>query len=94
MQVCTAVTRTSKNGVVRGRRQAVSVYDALKAVTIDAAFLNFEEHVKGSIVPGKYADFVILDRDPLDVPAEEIKHIQVLSTIVGGREIYSSDNRD
>ncbi len=94
VQVCTAVTRTSKNGMVRGRRQAVSVYDALKAVTIDAAFLNFEEHVKGSIAPGKYADFVILDRDPLDVPAEEIKHIQVLSTIVGGREIYSSDNRD
>lgn len=88
LQVQIAVTRTSRSGSVRGRHQAISAYSALKAVTIDAAFLNFEENVKGSLAPGKYADFVILERSPLAVPGNEIKDIKILSTIVGGREVY------
>ena len=88
VQVGLAVTRTSRAGTVRGRHQALSAWRALKAVTIDAAFLNFEEHCKGSIRPGKYADFVVLDRNPLSVPGEEIKDIKVLTTIVGGRDAY------
>lgn len=88
LQVQIAVTRTSRSGATRGRHQAVSVHTALRAVTIDAAFLNGEEHVKGSLAPGKYADFVILERNPLAVPADEIKDIPVVATIVGGREVY------
>ena len=88
LQVQIAVTRTSRSGATRGRHQAVSVHAALRAVTIDAAFLNGEEHVKGSLAPGKYADFVILERNPLAVPADEIKDIPVVATIVGGREVY------
>lgn len=88
LQVQIAVTRTSRSGAVRGRHQAISVHAALRAVTIDAAFLNGEENVKGSLAPGKYADFVILERNPLAVPADEIKDIPVVATIVGGREVY------
>lgn len=88
LQVQIAVTRTSRSGKVRGRHQSVSVYAALRAVTCDAAFLNGEENVKGSLAPGKYADFVILERSPLAVPADEIQDIPVLATIVGGREVY------
>ena len=89
-QVGVAVTRRSRSGVVRGRHQAVGAYAALRAVTIDAAFLNGEEVVKGSLAPGKYADFVVLDRNPLAVPPLEIKHIHVLATIVGGRDVYTA----
>lgn len=90
VQVCLAVTRTSRAGTVRSRHQAISPYRALRAVTIDAAFLNFEENIKGSLRPGKYADFVILDRNPLEVPGEEIKNIKVLTTIVGGHDVYQT----
>lgn len=89
VEVCMAATRMSCHGRVWGRRQAIGVWEALRAVTIDAAYLNFEEHVKGSLAPGKYADFTILDKSPLDAPPDEIKNIKVLSTLVGGREVYA-----
>lgn len=86
---CTAVTRTSRKGTVYGPDQAVTVMSALKAVTIHAAFLNFEEHVKGSLTPGKYADMVLLAENPLTVAPEYIKDIAVLRTYVGGDVVYS-----
>lgn len=89
IQVCTAVTRTSRKGTVYGPDQAVTVMSALKAVTIHAAFLNFEEHVKGSLTPGKYADMVLLAENPLTVAPEHIKDIAVLRTYVGGDVVYS-----
>ena len=89
IQVCTAVTRTSRKGTVYGPDQAVTVMSALRAVTIHAAFLNFEEHVKGSLTPGKYADMVLLAENPLTVAPEHIKDIAVLRTYVGGDVVYS-----
>lgn len=89
-QVGVAVTRTSRTGTVRGRHQAIGAYEALRAVTIDAAFLNGEEAVKGSLAPGKYADFVVLERSPLAVPAGDIRAIKVLAAIVGGRDVYGA----
>ncbi len=86
--VSLAVTRTSQSGVVRGRDQAISVYAALRAVTVNAAFLNFEEHCKGSISPGKYADFVVLEQNPLDCDPHGIRDIAVTRTIVGGKCVY------
>jgi predicted amidohydrolase YtcJ len=62
--------------------------EALKAMTIWPAFAAFQEHDMGSLTPGKYADFVVLDRDIMRVPASEILGTRVLSTWIGGREVY------
>lgn len=85
-----AVNRISKSGTVIGPEQKISVYEALKAVTIDAAYGYFEDDTKGSIKVGKRADFVILSDSPLDVEVMEIKNIKVLSTIKDGVVIYSN----
>lgn len=83
-----AVNRISRAGNVIGKEQAVSVYEALQAVTINAAYQYFEEDTKGSIEPGKRADLVILDRSPLDVELMAIRDIKVLETIKDGESIY------
>lgn len=90
VQVGVAVTRVSQSGHLRGRHQAISARSALRAVTLDAAFMNFEENVKGSLTPGKYADFVILEHNPLTVAPEEIAGIRVMQTIVGGKTIFTA----
>jgi hypothetical protein len=61
---------------------------ALKAMTLWSAYQHFEEDSKGSLEVGKQADMVILNEDPLSVPASTIKNIQVLETINNGRSIY------
>jgi predicted amidohydrolase YtcJ len=63
--------------------------EALKSMTIWAAYAGFQEKVMGSISPGKYADFVILDRDIMTVPASEILGAHVLSTWIGGKAVYT-----
>lgn len=84
-----AVNRVSRNGNIIGRDQAVSVYDALKAVTINSAYQYFEEDSKGSIMIGKRADLVILDQSPLEVEPMHIRNIRVLETIKDGETIFS-----
>lgn len=86
--VWAAVNRISRLGNVIGEAQKIGVYDALKAVTINAAYEYFEEDTKGSIKEGKRADLVILDQCPMDVAPECIKDIQVLETIKDGKCIY------
>lgn len=86
-----AVNRYSRNGVIIGKDQKIPVYDALKAVTINAAYQYFEENEKGSIREGKRADLVILDRSPLEVDVNEIKNIKVLITIKDGNVIYQTN---
>ena len=83
-----AVNRETQKGRVLGEDQKLSVMDAIKAVTINGAYQYFEENIKGSIEPGKYADFVILDKNPLEVDEKSIKNIQVLETIKLGNTIY------
>jgi len=85
-----AVNRINRDGNVIGADQAISVYEALKAITINGAYEYFEEDSKGSIKEGKRADMVILDRCPLDVDKMEIKDIEVLETIKDGRTIYKA----
>lgn len=83
-----AVNRLSRQGNIIGEDQKISVYDALKAVTINAAYQYFEEDSKGSIREGKRADLVILDKNPLEVDPMTIKDIKVLETIKDGKSIY------
>ena len=85
-----AVNRISRSGKIIGKEQRISVGAALKAVTYNAAYQYFEEDIKGSIEEGKNADFVMLDRSPLEVPPLEIKDIEVLETIKEGETIYKA----
>ena len=84
------VTRRSWNGTIKGREQeAVSVAEALKAHTMEAAYFTFDEKKVGSIEPGKAADFAVLSNDIMTIDPEDIQHVRVLRTIIGGKEVYN-----
>ena len=68
--------------------QTITVMEALKAVTVNGAYQIFEEDRKGSIAAGKAADFVVLERNPLTVPKDELREIRVLETIKSGDTIF------
>jgi predicted amidohydrolase YtcJ len=85
------VTRRTREGSVLGAAQKISRQEALRVETLNNAYLTYEEHIKGSIEPGKLADFVVLSADVLTVPEEEILSIQALSTYVGGRRVFARD---
>ena len=73
--------------------QAISVQQAMRMVTIDAAYTLGQEDLIGSIEPGKFADFTVLEDDPMTVPPVLIKDIPVVATILGGRIILVSDTK-
>lgn len=68
--------------------EAMTRAEALKSYTIWGAYASFQESLKGSIEPGKLADFAIIDRDYLSVRENEIKDIQVLAAYIGGKGVY------
>jgi predicted amidohydrolase YtcJ len=68
--------------------QKITVEEALRAYTADAAWAAFEEKEKGTLEPGKLADFVVLDRDPFTVAPAELERVAVDATIVGGRIVF------
>lgn len=68
--------------------QKITVEEALKAYTAWAAYASFEENIKGSLQPGKLADFVLLDKDITAIDPVEIKKVQVLKTVVGGKVVF------
>jgi predicted amidohydrolase YtcJ len=74
-------------------RQSIGREEALIAHTRSNAFFLFQEGNLGSLSPGKYADLLVLDRDYLTVPAEEIKDIKPLLTMVGGKVVYEAKSR-
>jgi predicted amidohydrolase YtcJ len=86
-----AVTRRMRNGEYFYPEQCMTRLEALRARTVDAAYAAFEEDVKGSLEPGKYADVTVLSKDILEVPAEEILDTKVLYTIVGGKVKYRAE---
>lgn len=90
--VQTAVQRRTQSGILLGDEHRTSVYSALKAITLNAAYQYGEENEKGSIEVGKYADFAILDKDPTDVPAEEISEIKVTETIFRDDTLFREAN--
>jgi hypothetical protein len=84
------VTRRGSNGKEYGANQRVTVDEAIKVWTLDGAYATFEEKIKGSITPGKLADFVVLQTDPHKVAPDKIKDIPVEATYVGGQMVYST----
>jgi predicted amidohydrolase YtcJ len=92
MVLWTAVTRKSLTGEVIGPGERVTPMEALEAITINAAYQYREEATKGSIEPGKLADLVILDRNPMTVDPDAIRDIRVLETIKEGRTIYRRES--
>jgi hypothetical protein len=65
--------------------QAVTVEQAFHATCVTPAWLSYDEHRRGKLVPGHLADLVVLDHDPYEVPPQELAEIQVVATMVGGR---------
>jgi predicted amidohydrolase YtcJ len=90
LEIYGEVTRGTGWGGRLGPDQGISRADAIRSVTINGAYTTFEEGVKGSIEPGKYADFVVLSGDILKVPAEQILNLRVTTTVLGGRAVYGS----
>jgi hypothetical protein len=88
VQIYEAVVRKTRTGQPVSPEEAISVMDAIRLYTWNGAYLGKEEDIKGSIEPGKLADMVVIDRDILTVPHEEIKDIKVLTTIVDGKIVH------
>lgn len=91
-----AVTRQDINGNPPGGRwadQALTIEEALKGYTLDAAYAEFAEDRKGSLTVGKYADLTILDRDPIAIDPNDLLNMEALGTIVEGRTVYDADGR-
>ena len=87
--VWSAVNRETRSGAVVGPGERLTPMEALRAVTIDAAWQHFEEDEKGSLEPGKLADLVVLTANPLDRP-RRIDEIRVVETWIGGRNVYDA----
>lgn len=83
-----AVSRKGRSGKVFGGEEAVSREQAIRLYTQQAAYLGWDEKKKGSLEPGKFADMIVLDRDPMTVPLKDMMETQVDMTIVSGRIVY------
>jgi len=89
-----AVNRLRSSGKVINPEERISLEEAIRAVTITPAYSTFQEDLKGSIEVGKLADLVVLGRDILTVPPEEIKDIPVMRTMIGGEFLYTNPDPD
>jgi predicted amidohydrolase YtcJ len=91
--VYAAVTRQDQDGWPEGGwrpEERMTVYEALRGFTLDAAHAEFAEHLKGSLKVGKLADFTVLGKDPFTIEPRQILSTHVVYTIVGGRIVYSA----
>jgi len=80
-----AVNRLTATGRTLGEAEKISVHDALKAVTLGAAYTLKLDHLIGSIESGKFADFTVLDQDPYAVDTVHLKDIEICGTVLGGK---------
>jgi predicted amidohydrolase YtcJ len=83
-------TRRDPTGHVWGASQRITLTEALRAATLDGAYASYEERDKGSLEPGKLADLVVLEGDPISVPPEAWLGIKVQRTMLGGSWVYES----
>ena len=89
-----AVTRRTSDGKNPNGlepQEKISIEQALKCYTLNSAYAEFQENKKGSIEPGKLADFVVLDKDILTIDPVKIKNVKVDMTVLGGKIIYKAD---
>lgn len=89
-----AMLRQTPSGRTLGAEFRIDLKAAIRAQTIDAAWQLFSDHEIGSLEPGKLADLVVLDSDPLQLPAEKVGSIEVLETWTDGRQVYSAATAD
>jgi hypothetical protein len=89
--VYAAVTRATLDGKNPGGwipEQKLTVAEAIEAYTVGSAYAEFQEKEKGSITPGKLADFVVLSDDIFKIPQASIKNVKVEATFLGGKLVY------
>jgi predicted amidohydrolase YtcJ len=86
--ISVAATRTAPSGRVIGPQERITVEQAIRAQTIDAAWQLFADDIIGSLEVGKYADMVVLSADPRSVPPEEIADLDVRATFLAGRQVH------
>jgi predicted amidohydrolase YtcJ len=84
------VTRKGWDGKVWGANQRITIEEALRVNTLNGAYNSHEESIKGSITPGKLADFVVLSDDLFTVGEDKIKDLQIVRTVVGGATVYQA----
>jgi predicted amidohydrolase YtcJ len=89
--LCAGVRRTLDDRPPWHPEHAVTVEDALRSMTVEPAWLTHDEDRRGRLVPGQLADVVVLDRDPLAVPVDELPDIEVVATMLGGRWVHGYD---
>jgi predicted amidohydrolase YtcJ len=82
------VTRKTSSGDTLYAGEGITPMEAIRAYTIDGAYAAWEEEIKGSIEPGKLADLVVVDRDPFTIPGDDLKNVEAVITVVGGRIAY------
>ncbi|MCW3979510.1 MAG: amidohydrolase [Candidatus Bathyarchaeota archaeon] len=82
------VTRRTSGGDVLYAGEGITPMEAIRAYTILGAYSAWEEDIKGSIEPGKLADLVVVDRDPLTIPHDDLKNVETVMTVVDGKMVY------
>lgn len=85
------VTRQTVDGSVINPEQRINRAEALRMWTLNGAYLSFEEKSKGSIEPGKLADLIVVSKDFLSCPVDQIKNIEALLTVVNGKVVYRNE---
>ncbi len=83
--IVAGVLRTLDDRPAWHPEQSLGIEEAIAATCVNPAWLSYDEHERGRLVPGYLADLVVLDRDPFVVPPEELPEVEVVATMVGGR---------